>query len=215
METVINMTKMEQYDRIDMVKADGTPIKRVFIGARWDMTRFAKKAASDMDIHAMGGSGGHTVQFPQNIVNYMTWRNYGASAYPWCKFSGDNQDGDDSKGGIDFAGTHYDEYFVIDYDKFPADLSELTICLSIYQAIARKQNFGLISNAHLDVYDYEDPTRAWTYSLSENPDFESLNAVEIGRLFRGQNGFRFEAIGDGYTGGMTELYDTFGLKIKE
>ena len=214
MENVINMTKMEQTKRYDMTKTNGTHIKKVFIGARWNMTRFAKKAASDLDIHAMGGSG-HTVAFPQSIINYMTWKNYGAATYPWCEFSGDNQDGDDSKGGIDFAGKHYDEYFIIDYDKFPADLSELTICLSIYQAVVRKQNFGLISDAHLDVYDYEDPTNAWTYSLSDNPDFESLNAVEIGRLFRGQNSFRFEAIGDGYTGGMTELYDSFGMKIVE
>ena len=39
--------------------------------------------------------------------------------------------------------------------------------------------------------------------------------IEIGRLYRYNGGFKFQAIGSGYQGGMTELFKNFGLDIDE
>ena len=210
--TVIDMSKNKKYN---MTKEDGTPIKVVFMGANWDMNRFSNEANADLDVQLMKNDSNHRVKYPNDIVNYKTWRDYGASAYPWCQFSGDNTTGNDSDGGNTFNGKHYDEYFIIDYDKFPDDNSELTLCLTIFRAVQRMQNFGMVSNASIDIYDYENPTTCWKYNLTDNENFENLNAVEIGRLFRGANGFRFQALGSGYVGGMTELFKNFGLDIDE
>jgi len=206
----INMSKNQ---KINMVKEDGSAIKNIFVGVNWDMNRYAGEADADLDIHGFVTNADRKVGYPGDIVNYNTYGN--GSAYPWCEFSGDNLTGDDSK-GIMFNGKHYDEYFVIHADKFPQDRSELTICLTIYRAVQRMQNFGMINNARMTICDYDNPTGdCWEYNLTDNENFEDLNSVEIGRLFRSSNGFRFQALGSGYVGGMTELFKNFGLSIDE
>ena len=78
------------------------------------------------------------------------------------------------------------------------------------------QNFGMVSNAIMVICDYDDPNgNKWEYDLSENENFERLNAVEMGRLYRYGTGFKFQALGSGYVGGMTELFKNFGLDIDE
>ena len=53
------------------------------------------------------------------------------------------------------------------------------------------------------------------FDLSEDEKFEKLNAIELGRLYKYNGGFKFQAIGSGYSGGMTELFKNFGLEIDE
>lgn len=206
----INMSKNQ---KINMTKDDGSAIKNIFVGVNWDMNRYAGEADADLDIHGFLTNSDRKVGYPSDIVNYNTYGD--GSAYKWCEFSGDNQTGDDAK-GMKFNGKHYDEYFIIHADKFPQDRSELTICLTIYRAVQRMQNFGMVSNARMTICDYDNPTGdCWEYNLSDNENFENLNSVEIGRLFRSGSGFRFQALGSGYVGGMTELFNNFGLSIDE
>lgn len=210
MEQTFNMIKTR--DKVSMVKADGTPIKKIFIGANWNKSRFAGDADYDMDIQGFVHGSDHKIFGLRDIVNYKTFQD--GSNYPWCQFSGDNRTGDDDTGST-FYGKHYDEFFIVDADKFPADRNEFTIAISIYRAVQRMQNFGMVSNASITIFDYDNPDTVWNYPLTDNENFENLNAVEIGRLFRGSNGFRFEAIGSGYLGGMTELFKNFGMNIDE
>lgn len=207
---VINMSKNQ---KISMTKADGSAVKVFFIGVNWEKNRYAGEADIDFDIHGFLTTSERKVNYPNEIVNYNTYGD--GSAYPWCKFSGDNRTGDDV-GGIMFDGKHYDEYFIVDADKFPADKTEFTICLTIFRAVQRLQNFGMISNAMMTICDYENPNGdKYTYDLSEDAKFESLNAVEMGKLYKYGNGFKFQALGSGYVGGMPELFKNFGLEIDE
>ena len=210
MMATINMSKNQ---KINMTKDDGSAIKNIFIGIAWDMNRYAGEADADLDIHGFPTNADRKIVYPGDLVNYNTYGD--GSAYPWCKFSGDNMTGDDAQ-GMKFNGKHYDEYFIINADKFPADRSEFIICLTIYRAVQRMQNFGMISNARMMICDYDNPTGdCWEFNMSDDENFENLNAVEVGRLFRSGNGFRFQALGSGYVGGMTELFSNFGLTIDE
>ena len=207
---VINMSKNQ---KINMSKEDGTPIKNFFIGVNWDQNRYAGQADIDFDIHGFLTNSDRKVSYPKEIVNYNT---YGTGKdYPWVEFSGDNLTGDDSQ-GITFNGEHYDEYFIVHADTFPADKTDFTICLTIFRAVQRLQNFGMVSNAKMMICDYDDPNGTmYTYDLSEEENFEKLNAIEIGRLYKYGSGFKFQAIGSGYVGGMTELFKNFELDIDE
>lgn len=74
----------------------------------------------------------------------------------------------------------------------------------------------MVSNAIMTICDYDNPDGdKYEYDLSENENFEKLNAVEMGRLYRYGDGFKFQALGSGYVGGMTELFKNFGLDIDE
>ena len=206
---VIDMSKNQ---KISMIKDDGSAVKNFFIGVNWDKNRYSGDAEIDFDINGFLTGPDRKVMFPQDLVNYKT---YNPSAYPWVDYSGDNQTGDDSK-GVEFNGKHYDEAFVVHSDTFPKDKTDFTICLTIYRAVQRMQNFGMVSNAKMTICDYDNPNGdRYEYDLTENENFENLNAVEMGRLYRYGDGFKFQALGSGYIGGMTELFKNFGLDINE
>lgn len=205
----INMSKNQ---KINMTKADGTAIKNFFIGINWDKNRYAGEADIDFDINGFLTNSDRKVQYPGDLVNYNT---YEKSTYPWVEFSGDNMTGDDN-GGITFDGVHYDEYFIVHADKFPDNRTDFTICLTIFRAVQRLQTFQMVNNTRMTICDYDNPSGdKWEYNPSEDPKFESLNAVEMGRLYKYGDGFKFQPIGSGYVGGMTELFKNFGLDIDE
>lgn len=206
---VINMSKNQ---KINMTKEDGSAVKNFFIGVNWDQNRYAGESDIDFDIHGFLTGADRKVVYPADIVNYNT---YNQSEYPWIEFSGDNRTGDDSS-GIMFNGKHYDEFFIIHADQFPANRTEFTVCLTIFRAVQRLQNFGMVNNAIMTICDYDNPSGdKYEYDLSENEKFEDLNAVEMGRLYKYGDGFKFQALGSGYVGGMTELFKNFGLDIDE
>ena len=185
----INMSKKQ---KISMTKEDGSAVKNFFIGVNWEQNRYAGEADIDFDINGMLTNGDRKVTY-----------------------SGDNLTGNDSQGMM-FNGKHYDEYFIVHADQFPENKTDFTICLTIFRAVQRLQNFGMVSNATIMICDYDNPDGdKYEYNLSENENFENLNAVEMGRLYKYGDGFKFQALGSGYTGGMTELFKNFGLDIDE
>lgn len=207
---VINMSKNQ---KISMTKEDGSAIKNFFIGVKWDQNRYAGQSNIDFDINGFLTNSDRKVAYPNDVVNYRTYKD--GRDYPWVEFSGDNLTGDDSQ-GITFNGEHFDEYFIVHADTFPEDRSEFTICLTIFRAVQRLQYFDMVSNAKMVICDYDDPNATkYSYDLSEDENFEKLNAVEIGRLYKYGNGFKFQTIGSGYRNGMTELFKNFGLDIDE
>lgn len=211
---VINMSKSNGNMKINMSKEDGSAMKKVFFGTNWGKNRYAGEADYDLDLNGFLTNSDRKVGYPTDIVNYNTYGD--GSAYPWIKYTGDNRTGDDSQ-GIMFNGQHYDEAFIVDTTKFPADKSEFTMAVSIFRAVQRLQNFGMIDGATLTICDYDDPNGSNTYKfdLTENPNFENLNAIEMGKLYRYNGEFKFQALGSGYVGGMTELFKNFGLDIDE
>ena len=56
-----------------------------------------------------------------------------------------------------FNGKHYDEYFIVHADQFPENKTDFTICLTIFRAVQRLQNFGMVSNATIMICDYDNP----------------------------------------------------------
>lgn len=86
---VIDMSKNQ---KISMTKEDGTAVKNIFIGARWDMNKYAGESDVDFDIHGFLTNADRKVQYPKDIVNYNTYED--GSTYPWIEFSGDNRTGD-------------------------------------------------------------------------------------------------------------------------
>lgn len=210
MSNVINMSKGQ---KINMSKSNGDAVNKFFVGVRWEQNRFSGEADFDIDIAGFLTKEDRNVKYPENIVNYSTYDS--GQKWDWIEFSGDNRTGDDAN-GVEFNGEKFDESFIIDTTKIPSEQTEFTICLSIFRAVQRVQNFGMISNAELIIYDYNNPQDFTArFDLSEDEKFERVNAAELGRLYRHGDGFKFQAIGSGYTGGMTELFKQFGLDIEE
>ena len=97
-----------------------------------------------------------------------------------------------------------DEDMLIDLGKIHPSATEIIIVVSIYDAKDRNnQNFGQVRNSYIRVVNNETNQEILKYELDE--DFSSEDAVEFGRLYKRDETWRFEALGNGTNGGL-EFY---------
>ena len=184
---VINMSKNQ---KIDMVKEDGSAMKKIFLGINWDMNRYSGEAPNDCDLAGFVTDDNRQVRYPQDVVNWLT---YSPQTYNWVEYSGDNKDGNDSQ-GMNYRGKHYDEYFIVDATKFPSDRSEFILGVGIYRAIQRLQNFGMVENASVMVCDYDDEIAISMYmilqkirTLKHSMQLKSVDYIKVGMASDGRH----------------------------
>ena len=118
------------------------------------------------------------------------------------KHMGDNLTGD---------GDGDDEQITIELDKIPANIEKIAFTVTIYDADARKQNFGQVSNAFIRIVDADTNTELIRYDLGE--DFSIETAVVVGELYRNAGEWKFNAIGSGFQGGLAALCGHFGINV--
>lgn len=104
---------------------------------------------------------------------------------------GDNRTGE---------GDGDDEQVKIDLTKVSADIKKLVFAVTIYDAEARKQNFGMVSNSFMRVYNNDNGTEIARFDLSEDASTET--AMVFGELYRHGAEWKFKAVGQGFAGGF-------------
>lgn len=99
------------------------------------------------------------------------------------------------------AGDGDDEQIVIDTSKLGSEVAEIAFVVTIHKAAEKKQNFGQIRNSFIRIID-AGTTELMKYELDE--DFSIETAVQFGRLYKKNDEWRFEAIGNGMKGGLQD-----------
>ena len=79
--------------------------------------------------------------------------------------------------------------------------------MTIHEADARRQNFGQVRNSFIRIYDTTTELEIAKYELEE--DFSRETALEFGRLYRKDNDWRFQAVGQGYNSGLQGFVDKY------
>lgn len=93
------------------------------------------------------------------------------------------------------AGDGDDEQIVIDLSKVPAEYDRIVIVVNIYQAVQRKQHFGMIRNAFIRLVDGRNNNEMCKYNLTE--DYSGMTAMIFGEVYRHNGEWKFSAIGQG------------------
>lgn len=93
------------------------------------------------------------------------------------------------------AGDGDDEQIVMDLSQIPAKYDKIVIVVNIYQAVQRKQHFGLIENAFCRVVDGITNVEMCKYNLTE--DYSGMSAMIFGEIYRHNGEWKFNAIGQG------------------
>lgn len=88
-----------------------------------------------------------------------------------------------------------DEQILVDLTRVPAEYDKIIVVVNIYQAIARKQHFGMIQNAFIRLVDGTTNTEICKYNLSE--DYSGKTAMIFGEVYRHDGEWKFSAIGQG------------------
>ncbi|MGW4896515.1 TerD family protein [Kitasatospora sp. NPDC004240] len=169
----------------------------VTVGLGWDV-RTTTGAEFDLDasaivLNADGKvlSNGHFVFFnntstPDNTVVH----------------TGDNRTGE---------GAGDDEAINVNLASLPAEAARITFPVSIYDAVARSQNFGQVRNAYIRVINASGGAELARYDLSEDAATET--AMIFGELYRNGAEWKFRAVGQGYASGLAGIAQDFGVQI--
>ena len=106
------------------------------------------------------------------------------------------------------AGEGDDEQIVIDLSRVPAEYDKIVIVVNIYQAVKRKQHFGMIQNAFIRLVDARNDKEMCKYNLTEN--YSGMTAMIFGEIYRYNGEWKFNAVGNGTTDpGLGELCQRF------
>jgi tellurium resistance protein TerD len=184
-EMAINLQKGQRVE-IGLSKAG--------IGLGWDPNQ-GSGAAYDLDasVFMLGANG----KIPDD--KFFVYYNNQKSADGSVQSSGDDQTGGNSDGD--------DETVFVEFAKVDPKISELIIVVTIHEADKRKQNFGQVRNSFIRIYDAGTNEEICKYELEE--DFSIETAVEFGRLYKKGGGWRFEAVGKGYPGGLEHFVSKY------
>ena len=177
---------------------DNPGLKKVIVGLGWDVNGFDTGAAFDLDAAAfMLGDTGRVTK-SEDFVFYGNLKDPSGSVI----HMGDNRTG---------VGEGDDEQITVDLTLVPANITRIAFTATIYEAEARRQNFGQVNNAYIRIYDETTGAELLRYDLGE--DFSIETAVVFGELYKNGTEWKFNAIGSGYQGGLAALCANYGVEV--
>ncbi len=172
-------------------------LKQILIGLGWDAR---STNGDDFDLDAsmfMVGEGGK-VSSDSNFIYYNQMHSNCGSV----EHTGDNRTG---------AGEGDDESMKVELDKVPTSIQRLVIAVTIHDAEARRQNFGMVSGAFVRLVDIQTDVEIARFDLSE--DYSTETAMIFGEIYRYNGEWKFKAVGQGYAGGLYALCVQYGVNV--
>lgn len=186
---------LQKGQKIDLTKTN-PGLTKVLVGLGWDTNKYDGGADFDLDSAAflLGDSG--KVNSDADFVFYGNLKHVSGSV----EHLGDNLTG---------AGDGDDEQIKVDLAAVPANVSKIDFTVTIYDAEARRQNFGQVSNAFIRIVNEATGEELLRFDLGE--DFSIETAVVVAELYRNNGEWKFNAIGSGFSGGLAALCRNFGV----
>lgn len=180
---------------------DNAGLSRVVIGLGWDEVKrsrgglFAPKPQPiDCDASAILLKNGKLTN-NRDVVYFGNLRHFTGTV----QHMGDNLTG---------AGEGDDEQIIVDLANVPADYDKIVLVVNIYEAVKRRQHFGLIQNAFIRLVDGRNNNEMCRYNLSE--DYTNMTAMIFGEIYRHNGEWKFNPVGQGtYDPGLGELVNRF------
>ena len=171
-----------------------TSLKAVGVGLGWDTNRYDGGDQFDLDASAFLQGANRKVRRDTDFIFYNNLIANGV------EHTGDNRTGD---------GEGDDELIKITLDQVDPDVDYISFTVTIDKAAERHQNFGMVENAYIRIFDLETGTEIIRYDLSE--DYSIQTALVVGELYRKDGDWKFNAIGSGYEDGLKGICGQFRI----
>lgn len=196
---------LQKGQRIDLTKGNAS-LNRVMVGLGWDPVNqsgggglfglFKSGQGQDIDCDAsVFMLTDDKFKHKNDLVYFGQLKSPCGSVV----HSGDNLTGE---------GDGDDEEIIVDLQSVPAQYNKLVFVVNIYNAVKRKQDFGMIQNAYIRIVDPKTGKELIRYNLSEN--YGGMTALVTGEIYRHNGDWKFAAVGDGTTDqNLTEIARRF------
>jgi tellurium resistance protein TerD len=172
-------------------------LSRILVGLGWDV-RATDGSAFDLDASAFVTGADGKVRSDRDFIFYNNLRSEDGS----IEHTGDNLTG---------VGEGDDESIKLNLAQLPADIHKVVFSVTIHDAEARRQNFGMVSNAFVRVVNQDDNKELARYDLSEDASTET--AMIFAEIYKNNGEWKFKAVGQGFAGGLAPLARQFGVSI--
>lgn len=193
---VINLSKGA---KINLSK-EAPGLKKIMVGLGWDCNKYAGSDDFDLDASVfLVDKNGHTQENGFIFYNNLVGPNESVV------HQGDNRTGE---------GEGDDEQIYIDLDLIPENIEKIAITITIdgVEQGLKHQNFGMVENAFCRLVNNETGKEEIHFDLGE--DFSSETALVVGEVYRHNGDWKFNAIGQGFTGGLQALCRNYGLSAE-
>ena len=189
---------LQKGQKVSLTK--GNPgLSKVVVGLGWDVNAFDTGGDFDLDAAAFLLTDSGKVADSKDFVFFGNLTHSSGSV----QHQGDNLTG---------VGDGDDEQIKVDLSKVPANIKKIAFTVTIYEAEARRQNFGQVSNAFVRIYNEATGEELLRYDLGE--DFSIETAAVFGELYKNGDEWKFNAIGSGYQGGLAALCANYGVEVE-
>jgi tellurium resistance protein TerD len=108
-------------------------------------------------------------------------------------------------------GAGDDEQIKVNLGGLPAEVDKIVFPVSIYNADTGGQSFGQVRNAFIRVVNQGDNSELARYDLSEDASTET--AMVFGELYRNGAEWKFRAVGQGYSSGLSGIARDYGVAV--
>ena len=190
----VNFTKGQKVS----LNKNNPGLKDMVVGLGWEVNRYDTGGAFDLDAAAFLLTENGKISRTEDFIFYGNLEHPSGAV----KHLGDNLTG---------VGDGDDEQIVIDLSLVPENIQKIAFTVTIYDAEARRQNFGQVSNAFIRIYNKANGEELLRYDLGE--DFSIETAAVFGELYRHNGEWKFNAIGSGYQGGLAALCENYGVDV--
>lgn len=188
---------LQKGGNVNLSKTDPN-LKQVLLGLGWD-ARSSDGMDFDLDASIFMVTESGRVRADSDFIFYGQLRSSCGS----IEHTGDNRTGE---------GDGDDEALKINLDKVPASIVRLVVAVTIHDAQARKQNFGMVRDAFVRLLNSETNTEITRFDLSEDSSTET--AMVFGEVYRYGSEWKFKAVGQGYAGGLRALAIQHGVTVQ-
>ena len=187
---------LQKGGNVSLSKTDPN-LRQVLVGLGW-AARASDGADFDLDASLFMVQDNGKVRSDADFIFY----NQLTSTCGAITHTGDNKTG---------AGEGDDEALTITLATVPAEITRLVIAVTIHDAVARKQNFGMVEDAFVRIVNSETDTEIARFDLSE--DYSTETAMVFAEVYRHRDEWKFKAVGQGYAGGLAALATQHGVDV--
>ena len=186
--------------RVNLTK--NTNLKKAMLGLGWDVNRYGGNKQFDLDLVLF------LCDKDKKCISdaYIVFYNNTSDPEGAVKHFGDNRTGE---------GDGDDETATIEFAKILEDVKTIVLAVTIDEAKAKNQNFGLVDNSYVHVVNEDTGEELVRYDLGE--DFSTQTSVIFAEIYRTDDGkeWKFRAVGEGYEKELVDLCKEYGLEIKQ
>lgn len=165
--------------KVDLTKSNPN-LNSLVIGLGWDAAKKGLSIDCDASAFLLGDK--------DKLLNKKDIIYYGNKT---DRFGAVNHSGDNLTG----AGDGDDEQIIVQLDKIPTEVTKIVFTVNIYNCESKGQDFGMIQNAYIRVFDKATGKELVKYPLTES--YAGYTALIVGAVYRKDSEWKFQAIGEG------------------